>query len=83
MGLKKFDFNPFLGNFDEIEQDIVTVASDPTTGIPGVLYMVTGDPTKLWYFDNSGNRYYITGTEDNPVSSSNVGLNVVLSLIGP
>ena len=65
MGQKKFVFNPFLGNFDEIEQDIIEVEADPTTGVEGVLYMVSGDPTQLWYFIG-GNRYVITGTLDNP-----------------
>lgn len=63
--MEKYDFNVFTGNFDLINADIVIVSADPTTGTPGVLYMVTGDPTKLWYFLN-GNRYYITGTLDNP-----------------
>jgi len=45
--------------------EVIVVSSDPTTGEEGVFYMVSGDPTTLWYFIN-GNRYYITGTEDNP-----------------
>ena len=64
MGLRKFSFNPLGPPFDEVEQDILTVPTDPTTGTPGVLYMVSGDPTNLWYFLN-GNRYLLTATQTN------------------
>lgn len=64
----KFVLNPLTGNLDLVNQDIIEVASDPAMGIEGVLYMVSGDPTKLWYFIG-GNRYYITGTLDNPAGA--------------
>jgi len=80
MGVKKFVFNPIGPPFDIVEQDIVEVAADPTTGVEGVLYMVSGDPTQLWYFIG-GNRYVITGTLDNPVTGNSVWLSLGLSLM--
>ena len=80
MGVQKFAFNPLGPPFDIVEQDIIEVASDPTTGVEGVLYMVSGDPTQLWYFIG-GNRYVITGTLDNPVGGGSVWLSLGLSLM--
>jgi hypothetical protein len=75
----KFTFNPFLGNFDEVSVDVEVVASDPTTGQEGVFYMVSGDPTKVWYF-LGGNRYYMTGTLDNPIGGRTYGILLAIPI---
>lgn len=78
MGKKKFVFNPFLGNFDEISEEMVVVASAPTTGVEGVLYQDSSNPTNVYYF-SGGNRYLITGVLDNPVSTGSVWLSLGLA----
>jgi len=80
MGIKKFTFNPIEGQFDEISEEVVVVSSAPTTGVEGVLYQVSGDPTKVYYF-SGGNRYLITGTLDNPVGGASTWLSLGLSLM--
>jgi hypothetical protein len=71
MGLIDYDFNPFTGNLDEISEEMVVVSSAPTSGVSGVLYQVSSDPTKIYYF-SGGNRYRIDATLDNPITSGGI-----------
>lgn len=80
MGLRKYAFNALGSPFDLIEEDIVVTTSDPTSGQVGVLYFNTNNPTVYWYFDASGNRYYITGTLDNPANQRTYGILLAIPI---
>ena len=77
---KQFVFNPLTSSLDYVNSDVQIVSSDPVTGTPGVFYQVSGDPTKVWYFDGSGNRYYITGTKSNPIGGRTYGILLAIPI---
>lgn len=78
MGLKKITFNPLSAQFDYISEGVTIVAAAPTTGVEGVLYQVSTDPTKSYYFIGA-HRYRIDAVLDDLTASG--GTDLPLGLI--